>query len=145
MDKKNNNVNEPKMGLILTGDPETGKSLLANFIGEIIPEQVLKFDSRSLRTFGDPFLFSRLDSTCKLIVFEEVRKIEVIYRILDLITNGIYVNARGKHPIILDCPYVIIIVDGLNIIDFHPRICKAFKVVELKRTGFPKFQKQIAS
>ena len=122
-----------KQGTILTGPDRSGKSLIANTIGEILGgDEVMYFDGRG-KWKNKSHTFSMCERTTKCIVIDDIYDIENINYFISY-TEGIMVNKKSEPPFNLN-PYIILIFDSeitkKDLIEKYSLIELRFEIIDL--------------
>jgi len=128
-------------GLILCGDPCTGKSLIAKFIGELLPKR-LEINGRTKNVFDDPFVFSGLTEEHKAILIDDVQDIELLAQTFSIMSNdSIVVRRHGKPSIYIPSPRVIVTTEmSIESLMADPRVMRRYHIVELKGCNYSQGQ-----
>lgn len=129
----NSDIIDFQKGLILCGDPCTGKSLIVNFFGAVMPGQIFNLGGRNKKLFKDPFVFSTLTEDHKLILVDDVKCISTIEATYPLIQTGqVIVRRQMREDIERKCP-PIIITTTVNYSELLqvPGLFRRFHIVEI--------------
>ena len=104
-----------KKGIIITGLQCSGKTTKAREIAtQFAKENVVWITARDKRQYSSPFAFSDCTKDTQLIIIEEIMKVRDVKFFFNCISEGVWVNKKGKNPfiinpqIVLVCQYKII-------------------------------------
>ena len=99
-----------KKAILITGGPSSGKTTKAKEIAsEFQPDEVVYINYQGISSLKDSFLFSGCTPKTKLIIFDELRRLNDVEYFFHMVSNPIFVNKKMKpqfaiHPqLILIC------------------------------------------
>jgi hypothetical protein len=98
-----------KKGIIITGPQASGKTTKAREIASQFPkENVVWLFARDKRHYSSPFAFSDCTENTQLIIVEEIMKARDVEFFFNCISEGVWVNKRGKNPFIIN-PQIVLV------------------------------------
>lgn len=135
--------NTIKKGLIIIGERDTGKTVLANYIASLYTErECYKLESPTSTSLTDPFLFQNMTPDHKIILIDDVNSINQIRQTYFMINSVIRVIRRGWPDYERICPRIIITSKSLLLEDLIAEgntFLRRYDVIEVSGCGYHKY------